>query len=42
MRSLNEEEKVTFLFSTHDSLVMKFARRIIKLHDGTVVNGQQQ
>jgi putative ABC transport system ATP-binding protein len=42
MRSLNEEEKITFLFSTHDSLVMKFARRIIKLHDGMVVNGQQQ
>lgn len=40
MRSLNEEEGVTFLFSTHDPLVLKYARRVIKLHDGVIVNGQ--
>jgi putative ABC transport system ATP-binding protein len=41
MRTLNEEEKVTFLFSTHDPLVLKYARRVVKLHDGMIVNGQQ-
>jgi putative ABC transport system ATP-binding protein len=41
MRTLNEEEKVTFLFSTHDQLVLKYAKRIVKLHDGMIVNGQQ-
>jgi putative ABC transport system ATP-binding protein len=38
MRTLNEEDKVTFLFSTHDPVVMGYARRIIRLHDGAIVN----
>ncbi|HTX18780.1 MAG TPA: ABC transporter ATP-binding protein [Bacteroidota bacterium] len=38
MRTLNEEEKVTFLFSTHDQLVLSYARRVVKLHDGAIVN----
>ena len=41
MRTLNEEEKVTFLFSTHDPLVLKYAKRVVKLHDGAIVNGQK-
>jgi len=40
MHSLNEEDKVTFLFSTHDQLVMQHAKRVVKLHDGVIVNGQ--
>ncbi len=42
MHSLNEEEKVTFLFSTHDPLVMRHAKRMVKLHDGLIVDGQRQ
>ncbi len=42
MHSLNEEEKVTFLFSTHDPLVMRHAKRSVKLHDGLIVDGQRQ
>ena len=42
MHTLNEEEQVTFLFSTHDPLVLGHARRVVKLHDGVIVNGQQQ
>jgi putative ABC transport system ATP-binding protein len=42
MRTLNEEEKVTFLFSTHDQLVLSYAKRVVRLHDGMIVNGQQQ
>ncbi len=34
MQELNEEEGVTFLFSTHDPRVMDRARRLIRLHDG--------
>ncbi len=41
MRTLNEEEKVTFLFSTHDPLVLQYAKRVVKLHDGMMINGQQ-
>ncbi len=37
MEKLNKEENVTFIFSTHDSRVMKKARRIITLEDGKIV-----
>lgn len=37
MRKMNEEFKTTFIFSTHDTLVMDYARRLIKLRDGTVI-----
>jgi putative ABC transport system ATP-binding protein len=36
MRELNEESKITFIFSTHDQRVMKKARRLIVLKDGKV------
>ena len=36
MAKLNEQEKVTFIFSTHDQRVIDKARRIITLVDGTV------
>jgi putative ABC transport system ATP-binding protein len=37
MAQLNREDGVTFLFSTHDPLVMDAARRLVKLHDGRIV-----
>ena len=36
MRRLNEDKGVTFLFSTHDPLVIERARRVIRLRDGKV------
>jgi ABC-type lipoprotein export system ATPase subunit len=33
---MNTEHNVTFIFSTHDKLVMDFSRRLIKLHDGRI------
>ncbi|MDX8410772.1 MAG: ABC transporter ATP-binding protein [Mariprofundaceae bacterium] len=36
MHQLNEEQGITFLFSTHDQHVMDRARRIIRVHDGLV------
>ncbi len=36
MRELNETRRVTFLFSTHDQLVMSYAQRLIRLHDGLI------
>ncbi|MCU0462877.1 MAG: ABC transporter ATP-binding protein [Bacteroidales bacterium] len=38
MEKLNHEEKITFIFSTHDPRVMKMARRVITLEDGKVVS----
>ena len=37
MERLNRDRGVTFLFSTHDSLVIDKARRVVRLHDGTIV-----
>ncbi len=36
MQRLNDERGATFLFSTHDPLVMSKARRNVRLHDGRV------
>jgi putative ABC transport system ATP-binding protein len=38
MARLNIEEKITFIFSTHDPRVIERARRVITLEDGKVVN----
>jgi putative ABC transport system ATP-binding protein len=40
MAQLNREDGVTFLFSTHDPLVMEAARRIVRLHDGRVASDE--
>ncbi|MCL1938636.1 MAG: ABC transporter ATP-binding protein [Candidatus Azobacteroides sp.] len=37
MEKMNEEENMTFIFSTHDPRVMQKARRIITLEDGKIV-----
>ena len=36
MRSLNESTGMTFLFSTHDSMIMERARRLVLLKDGRI------
>ena len=36
MRRLNEEKGITFVFSTHDQMVVERARRVIRLRDGQV------
>ena len=38
MEKMNEEKNVTFIFSTHDTMVMDFARCLINLRDGLVAN----
>ena len=40
MKELNEKEGVTFLFSTHDQMVMKRAGKLYNLHDGQIVRGK--
>lgn len=42
MAKLNKEEKITFLFSTHDQRVIEKARRVITLVDGNVDSDVQQ
>jgi len=45
MKRLNKKSNITFLFSTHDKLVMDYADRIVKIRDGKIIeenkkNGQ--
>jgi putative ABC transport system ATP-binding protein len=39
---MNNEHHLTFLFSTHDKLVMDFSRRLIRLHDGRIVGDERR
>jgi putative ABC transport system ATP-binding protein len=36
MHDLNHQKKITFIFSTHDRMVMGKAQRLIYLTDGTI------
>ncbi|MBM4352322.1 MAG: ABC transporter ATP-binding protein [Deltaproteobacteria bacterium] len=38
MKSINETQGTTFIFSTHDARVMKHADRVVRLEDGRVVS----
>jgi putative ABC transport system ATP-binding protein len=40
MAKLNQENHITFLFSTHDHMVMEHARRLVELKDGKISNDQ--
>jgi putative ABC transport system ATP-binding protein len=42
MLQLNEEEKTTFIFSTHDNRVVKKARRVVTVEDGKVVSDERK
>ncbi len=42
MEKLNHEEKITFIFSTHDQRVVKKAHRIITVEDGKVISDEVQ
>jgi putative ABC transport system ATP-binding protein len=36
MLALNKSEGTTFIFSTHDQMVMDYARRLVRIHDGQI------
>jgi putative ABC transport system ATP-binding protein len=42
MREMNEKEKTTFVFSTHDENVLKYARKIVKIKDGLIIDGRDE
>ena len=37
MREMNRIENTTFIFSTHDANVLKYAREVVKIKDGLIV-----
>ncbi len=42
MKRINGERKTTFIFSTHDRLVMDHARRIVTLRDGGITGDERR
>jgi putative ABC transport system ATP-binding protein len=40
MKQMNAEKEITFIFSTHDRMVMDYARRLVKLRDGRLADDQ--
>jgi putative ABC transport system ATP-binding protein len=41
MARLNQETGVTFIFATHDPRVIKYARRVVTLRDGLVIENNR-
>ena len=42
MKELNQKRQTTFIFSTHDQRVMAHARRVVRIVDGRIENGNLQ
>ena len=42
MRDLNKNMGMTFVFSTHDTMIMERARRLVLLRDGEIVNDERR
>jgi putative ABC transport system ATP-binding protein len=42
MQRLNTGHRITFLFSTHDPMVMDHSRRLIHLHDGRISDDERK
>ena len=40
MTRMNQERGVTFIFSTHDPMVMAYARRVVTIRDGRIADDQ--
>ena len=40
MRTLNRQRATTFIFSTHDAMVMDYAARLVRLQDGNVTSDE--
>lgn len=42
MKELNEKDNMTFVFSTHDPMIMERAKRIIHLKDGKIIEDERR
>ncbi len=39
MQAMNEERGTTFVFSTHDAQVLRYAKTVVRIHDGRLQDG---
>lgn len=42
MLGLNKKHNTTFIFSTHDQMVMDYAKRLLYLHDGEIIRDERR
>ncbi|MDC1174653.1 ABC transporter ATP-binding protein [Bacteriovoracaceae bacterium] len=42
MKELNEKYQITFIFSTHDPIIMERAKRLIRLKDGAIESDEKK
>ncbi len=42
MKQMNEKHNTTFIFSTHDRMVMDYAKRLVILHDGQIRSDEKR
>lgn len=42
MKGMNEKYGTTFIFSTHDQMVMDYASRLVRLHDGMIMSDERR
>lgn len=42
MKKMNEKYGTTFIFSTHDVMVMDYAKRLVGLHDGQIISDERR
>ncbi len=42
MHQLNEQEQMTFIFSSHDKMVLERSRRLLVLRDGAIIEDKRQ
>jgi putative ABC transport system ATP-binding protein len=41
-QELNQHHRITFVISTHDKRVMRYAKRLIKMQDGKIIGDEAQ
>jgi putative ABC transport system ATP-binding protein len=42
MKEMNKKYNTTFIFSTHDNMVMEYADRLVSLHDGQIIDDKRR
>jgi len=42
MKEMNRKHHTTFIFSTHDKMVMEYASRLVMLHDGQILSDEKR
>ncbi len=42
MKEMNRRHHTTFIFSTHDKMVMEYAERLVMLHDGQIISDERR